>query len=138
MHDERIKQELKDAGVTRFGMKKFAVKYLPKIIHKNEHIHGVVYGRYGEKTGSLTLVEGMLVATDRRIIFLDHKPGFTSTDEITYDVVSGVRANTAFFTAVTLHTRIGDYTIRFANPKCAETFIDYVGERRLESAKSSS
>ena len=133
MHEERIKQELKDAGVTRFGMLKFAVKDLPSIIHKKEHINGVVYGRYGEKTGSLTLVEGMLVATDHRIIFVDHKPGYTSTDEITYDVVSGVKKTTAVFSAVTLHTRIGDYTIRFANSRCAAIFVRYVEKRRLES-----
>lgn len=132
MHEERIKEELRRAGVTRFGMLKFAVKYLPKVIHKDEHIHGVVYGRYGEKTGSLTLVEGILIATNRRIIFLDHKPGYTSTDEVTYDVVSGVKVSKAFFSAVTLHTRIGDYTIRFANSRCASIFVSYVERRRLE------
>ena len=137
MHEQRVKQELKAVGVTRFGFMKFAINYLPKIIHKDEHIHGVVYGRYGEKTGSLTLVEGMLVATDHRIIFVDHKPGYTSTDEITYEVVSGIKTNKAFFSAVTLHTRIGDYTIGFANSRCAAKFTRYVEKRRLESNKKS-
>src|SRR3990167_8935521 len=101
MHEQRVKQELKAVGVTRFGFMKFAIKYLPKIIHKKEHIKGVVYGRYGEKTGSLTLVEGMLIATDHRIIFLDHKPGYTSEDELTYEMIAGIQTSRAFFTAVT-------------------------------------
>jgi len=130
-HRQRIKNELIAVGVTRFGLKKFAVKYLPEIIHNEEHIKGVVYGRYKENGGP-ALNEGILIATDLRIIFLDHKPGFTKTDEITYDVVSGIKRTMAIFSAVTLHTRVGDFTIRFANSKCAAIFTKYVEKRRLE------
>ncbi len=131
-HKKRIDQELKAVGVTSFGMKKFAVRYLPKLIHENEHIGGVVYGRYVGKNGGVALNEGMLVATNLRVIFLDHKPGYTEEDEISYDVVSGINRTTAIFSAVTLHTRLGDYTIRFANSKCAEIFVRYVEEIQLE------
>ena len=131
-HKQRVNDELIAAGVTWFGMKKFAVKYLPKVIHENEHIGGVVYGRYKDKTGSLSFNEGMLIATDRRVIFLDHKPGYTKVDELTYAVVSGINKITAIFSAVTLHTRLGDFTIRFANSKCATQIVSYVEERRLE------
>ncbi len=129
-------KELKAAGVTRYGMKKFAVKYLPKIIHEKEHVHGVIYGRYADNEGSLTLNEGVLVATDKKIIFVDHKPGFTNTDEITYDVVSGIKKTTALFSAVSLHTRLGDYSFRFINPKCANTFVAYVEKKRLEASNN--
>jgi hypothetical protein len=80
-HEERIKQELTVAGVTNYGFRKFAVHYLPKIIHNNEHVGGIVYGRYTPKKGGNKWNEGMLIATNLRIIFLDHKPGFTDTDE---------------------------------------------------------
>ena len=134
MHEERIKKELQSVGVTPYGMKKFVIKYLPKVIHKDEHIFGVVYGRYKDKQGTITLNEGMLVATDKRIIFIDHKPGFTDMDEVTYDAVSGIKLTQAVFTAVILHTKIDNYEIRFANPKCANVFVRYVEQRRLESA----
>lgn len=134
----RIRRELKDAGVTAFGMAKFAAKYLPNILHESEHIKGAVYGRYTEGDGLLRWVEGMLVATDRRVIFLDRKPGFGSMDELTYDVVSGVQKSYAWpFAAITLHTRLGNYTIRFANKKCIDIFIHYVEKRRLQSIKGS-
>ncbi len=134
-HEQRIKNELKAAGVTSFGMKKFAIKYLPKVIHKNEHVKGIVYGRYNDNSGA-ALNEGVLIATDLRVIFLDHKPGFTKKEEITYDVVSGVKITSALFSAVTLHTRLGDFTVRFANSKCAAIFVSYVEERRLETIKN--
>lgn len=134
-HEKRIQQELKLAGVSKFGMRKFTVKYLPKIIHKNEHVKGVVYGRYNDNSG-MPLNEGALVATDLRIIFLDHKPGFTRTDEITYEVVSGITTITTLFSSVSLHTKLGDFVVRFANSKCAAIFVSYVEERRLETVKN--
>lgn len=135
---QRIQQELKAVGVTAFGRLKFASRFLPQVLHENEHIRGVVYGRYAEGTGLLRWVEGMLIATDRRIIFLDRKPGFESLDELTYDVVSGVQKSYAWpFASVTLHTRIGNYTLRFANKVCIDTFMHYVEKRRLESINGS-
>jgi len=132
MHEERIKEEIRAAGVTKYGMLKFSIRYLPKIIHENEHIGGVVYGRYKDKEGSLAFNEGMLVATDRRIIFLDHKPGFTDMDEVSYSVLSGARMTTALFTSIVLRTKAGDYALSFTNPKCARNFIRYVEDKRLE------
>jgi hypothetical protein len=131
-HTERVMEEIRAAGVTGFGMKKFGIRHIPTIIHKDEHVKGVVYGRYREQNGP-AYSEGILIATDRRIIFLDHKPGFTKSDEITYDIVSGVKITKAVFSAVTLHTRLGDFSLRFANAKCVRNFVRYVEERRLET-----
>lgn len=134
-HNERIKGELKAAGATSFGMSKFASKFLPSIIHDDEHVKAIVYGRYRESSGMLSLSSGMLVATERRVIFLDHKPGYTSVDEISYEVVAGVRETSAgLFSTVTLHTRVADYTIRYANPKGIQKFIHYIESRKLETA----
>ena len=130
----RIRQELRAAGVTSYGLAKFASRYLPNILHPEEHIMGAVYGRYAQGQGPLAWTEGMLVATDRRILFIDHKPGFSTLDEVTYDVVSGVKKVSAWpFSSVTLHTRLGDYTLRFANTICIDNFIHYIEERRLET-----
>lgn len=133
-HQRRIERELREAGVGRFGSLKFAMRYLHKIIHPNEHVYGVVYGRYREAEGMPAWEEGTLVATDRRVLFLDRKPGYLKADDITYDVVSGVEASKAWiFSAVTLFTKVGEFTIRFARANCAEIFVRYVEKRRLES-----
>jgi general stress protein 26 len=127
-HTQRINAELKAAGMSNYGLIKLDTSYLPKIIHKNEHIKGVVYGRIDK-----TIDAGMLVATDMRVIFLDCKPFYKNWDEITYEVVAGVK--TTFigpFAGVVLHTRVKDYTLRFVNIKCAKIFDKYI-EGYIES-----
>lgn len=126
------KEQLKAVGVTNYGMKKFAIKYLSNIIRDDETIKGVVYGRYHEGSGFLTLEEGTLIATDRRVIFLDHKPGFSNFEEITYDMVGGVRHQRfASFNTIVLHTRMGDFTVAYTNPKCSKIFTEYIESRRI-------
>ncbi len=130
---QRIGRELDEVGVTMYGRAKFACRLLPQIIHDNEHIGGAVYGRYSTGDNLLKWNEGMLIATNKRIIFLDHKPGFEALDELTYDVVSGMQKVYAWpFTSFTLHTRICNYSLRYVNQKCVDAFMHYVENRRLE------
>lgn len=123
---KRIAQELRNAGVTKYGLLKMAARYLPNIIHGDEHIQGVIYGRSPEG-------RAMIVATDHRVIFIDKKPLFINFDELTYDVVSGVSYGQSWmFMSVTLHTRLKDYTLSFVNPKCAHYFVRFIEANRLE------
>lgn len=125
-HVKRIRSELVKVGMTSYGLMKSETRHLPEHIHEDEHIGGVVYGRY--ERGS-----GMIVATDKRILFLDYKLFFQSTDEIKYDVVSGVSVNKQDGTAgVVLHTRLGDYKLRFVNLKCANHFLHYIQGKAVE------
>lgn len=126
-HAERVMREMRELGASSFGLRRFAARYLPHIIHPDERLGGIVYGRSGE--GAV-----MLVATDRRVIYLDKKPFFVSEDEITYDIVSGVSYGyTTFSATVKLHTRIGDYEVHTFNRKCAEQFVEFIEERCLEN-----
>ncbi len=126
-HTKRITEELIAVGVTRHGLAKSESRLLPRIMHDDEHIGGVIYGQIGGG------VSAMLIATDHRVVFLDKQLLFTTTDELTYDVVSGVRSSTAGpFTSVVLHTRITDYTFRYVNSNCAKIFIKYIESKRLE------
>ncbi len=128
-HIDRIKNELKKVGITQYGLSKMESQSLPTIIHEDEHIGGVVYGK--SKVGSV-----MLVATDRRLIYLDRKPFFNTMDELTYDVVSGVKVNhVGVFSSVVLHTKVADFSLRFVNKKCVNIFAKYIESRRLEAGK---
>ncbi len=123
---KRIRNELKAAGVGPIGILTPESRHLAKILHPDEHIGGAVYGLY---PGGLA----WLVATSHRIMFMDHKPFYTTTDEMTYDVVIGVQSTRAGpFNAVILRTRVNNYMVRFANPKSARIFIDFIETRRLE------
>jgi hypothetical protein len=127
----RVKQELKAVGVTWYGMQKFAIRYLPEIIGMSEHICGAVYGRYADNGGNLKFNAGLLVATNKRVIFLDHKPGYTRMDEIAYDAVGGVELSTVVKSTVKVKSAAGDYQISYANPRCSKTFVDYVDKKRM-------
>jgi general stress protein 26 len=125
-HEERIKQELVAAGMSKYGMLKGETRHLPAIIHEDEHIGAFVYGR-AENAG------GMLVATNLRLLYLDHKLFFKKTDEISYDVVSGVSFNKqGDFASITVHTRLGDFTLRYVNVANANHFVHYIENIQIE------
>lgn len=124
-HQQRVKDELAKAGMTSYGQHKLASRYLPSIIDNDEHIEAVVYGHAGVGLA-------MLIATNLRILYVEKRPLFTSTDELSYEVVVGIRhIKAGLFPAVELHTRMGNYTLTYVNPKCASNFTKYI-ERRIE------
>ena len=126
-HSQRVKAELLKAGMTTYGLLKGESRHLPSIIHKNEHIYGVVYGRSDKGSA-------MIVATDRRVLYLDHKILFNKSDELTYDVVSGVSINKqGGYAGIVLHTRLGDFTLKFVNIICAQRFVKYIESRQIET-----
>lgn len=125
-HEDRVKQELIAAKMTKHGLRKSESHQLPEIIHKNEHIGGVVYGH--NEQGSC-----MLVATDKRVIYLHTMPLFKANEELTYDVVSGFALNTqGVVNSIVLHTKVKDISLRYVNRQCALHFKDYLESRRLE------
>ncbi len=128
-HRERVKAALKDVGVGKLGIVSQEGRYLPRIIHQDETIGGAVYGWLnGESV--------MLIATDRRVLFIDKKPLFIHEDEITYDVVSGVSfSHAGLGSLITLHTRIRDYAVRTYNQKALQIFVDYIEKRCLDSTE---
>lgn len=128
-HKKRMKAELLAAGATRYGLVKNETRRLPELIHEDEHIGAAVNGR--SESGAV-----MLVATDKRLLYLDFKSFYSSVDEITYDVVSGVMHHTqGLFSNIIVHTRVGDYNLRFVNNKQGQKFVKYLESKRLEKSQ---
>lgn len=124
---KRVKDELWRAGVTQYGLLKGESRHLHNIVHDDETINGVVYGR--TDNGS-----AMIVATNKRVLYLDHRILFNKSEVITYEVVSGVSVNEqSGYAGVVLHTRIRDFRLRFVNLKCARKFAKYIDARRIIS-----
>ena len=124
-HVERVRMELMQAGATLYGLLKAESRYLPHVIHPDEHVYAVVYGHHNSSLA-------MLIATDRRVIYLDKKPMATFMDEVTYDVVSGVELDIhTFFATVTLHTAVKNYVMRYVNIHCADKFTSFIEEQRV-------
>lgn len=125
-HEDLVKEQLVDAGITKNGLRRSEAKYLPHILHPDEFIGGAVFGRHPDGFA-------LLVATDRRVIFLDTKPLFVNEDEISYDIVSGVsRGSVGIATTVTLHTRLKDFPVKTLNRQSAEKFVQYIEARKVE------
>lgn len=122
----RVWQELRALGMSRAALYTMESRHLPRLIHDDEHIGGVAYGWIN---GSFA----MLVATNLRVIFLDKKPLFVSTDEISYNVVAGVEYGSVGFGAtVTLHTRVRDFVLHTLNERSSRGFVRYLETRAVE------
>lgn len=126
LNKARIYTELRRVGISNWGLQKSEVQYLPQLLHANETIGGVVQGH--SKDGGV-----MLVATDRRIMYIDTKPLFKKCEDISYEVVSGITLEwVALSGTLILHTRMGDEQIRTTNSRAAAKFKAYVEERSIE------
>jgi len=126
-NNKRVTAELRDAGLSYFAMNSMEARYLPHLIHPDEHIEGAVFGY--QEVGFV-----LLVATNWRVIFLDRKPLFTNTDEVHYKVVSGVVNNhAAFGTTVILHTRVKEFRVLTLNRPSAKKFVNYIETRCMEN-----
>lgn len=124
-HAKQIKRQLRGLGAVGYDLILPETSVLPIVLRPNEIIEGIVYGRYTQHAMEGTTVgRGALVATNRRVFLLDHKPLYLKCDEVAYETVSGVKySRTGLIGTVTLHTRVGDITVRTFNQRCAHSFV---------------
>lgn len=120
---EAVFRALRLLGADQYDLLLPETHSLPHLMKPGETPLGIVYGRYW-LGGKRARGRGLLVATDKRILFLDKKPLYLYYDEVTYDVVSGVMYGHAGpASSVTLNTRNGDIRIRTFNGACARQFV---------------
>lgn len=125
-HAQKINKDIKNLGAVMYNMWLPETQVLPYIIHPDEQILGLVYGRYQQVEGDV-IGRGVLVATPERVLLIDKKPLFTKTAEISYRVISAVTYSKVLFMGnVTIHTRMGKINVRTFNQKCAYNFIEAV------------
>lgn len=119
-------RRLRQLGISWWSTHMSEARYLPRLLHPDEELGGVLYGWSG--VGRI-----MLVATDRRIIYLDCKPLFVKSEDITYDVVAGITMEwLGPRGTLILHTRLGDFAVQTTNHGAAQIFHDYIDKRCIE------
>lgn len=134
VYAEDVVQRLRELGAVWYDLILPETRYLPTVIHPDETILGVVYGRY-RRSVNATIGRGILVATDQRLLLVDRKPLFTNVDEFAYDAVGGVNYSHAVLAGtVTVHAAGGDIKLRTFNDKCAHIFTGAV-ENQLHMVK---
>lgn len=121
-----LHKRLQELGAMRYNLALPETHNLPLVLHHNERIRGIVYGRYRQDDSNV-VGRGVLVITDKRILLLDKKPLYLRCDELTHDSISGVSYSKAGPAGtVTLHTRFGNVKVRTFNTKCALSFVEAV------------
>lgn len=134
-HAARVRKELRESGLIPISFIHLTSGYIPTIIRPDEHIKAAVYGHHRTGVGIFGYEVGLLIATDKRILYIVHRPGFTTMDEMNRDYITGVTMIKAgIFASVTLYTRLANYVISFARPKAAKHFVETV-ERMSVSPK---
>jgi hypothetical protein len=133
---EQIKAALIAVGADRYDLWLPETHRLAAIIHADERIVGIVYGRYTQ-AGEKVTGRGALVATTQRILLLDKKPMYERFDEISYGIVSAVSYTKAGIAGtVILHTRMGDISVRTLNKLCAQNFVEAIESKLFASGDS--
>ncbi|MBC7546780.1 PH domain-containing protein [Candidatus Saccharibacteria bacterium] len=130
---EEIDRVLKSLGADRYDLLLPETHTLASILHPDEQIIGIVYGKYRIQNNPQS-GRGALVATSNRVLLIDKKPLFEKIDEMTYQVISGVTySKVSIAGTVTLHSRVGDIAIRTLNHKCARSFLEAIEARVLKN-----
>jgi hypothetical protein len=128
-HAVQIRKRLAEVGVGYFGLTSPEAHYLPHIIHPDEIIEGAVYGR-----SAAGIV--MMVATDRRIIYLDKKPLFIEEEEVVYEAVGGIsHGHLGLGSVVFISTRMKNYRVQTSNERSASIFVEAIEKRCVEHIK---
>lgn len=137
IHKEHINHDLRRLGAVEYDMILPETSALPLIIHPDEHITGIVFGRYHLSTSDY-IGRGALVATDHRLMLVDKKPLFLRCDEIGYHAVSAIGYHKAAIgLTVALHTKLADIYLRTFNRQCAKNFVEYVERKIFEAQRLS-
>lgn len=124
-HKERIRRELRDLGVSWWGMLYGECRYLHTIVRDKESVEAVTYGRHAGN-------RALLVATNQRLIYIDKKPLYTHIDEITYEVIGGVSFSQGIiYGELVLHSNVDDYHLKVFNKKCGLWMRKYIEQRCL-------
>jgi hypothetical protein len=123
---KHIDDQLRQAGLKWWGFLISETKALPALLFDDEIIYGVLCGQSSK--GYVALV-----ATDRRILYIDKKPLYLKTEDISYSVINSVTLEWVGLKGIViLHTRVGDYRIRTTNRAAADIFHQYIRSRSVD------
>ena len=120
-HKVRVMGELREAGFSDYQLGHSEVRQLFEIIENDEHVMAAIYGRVRLRGVAI------IVATDKRVIYLDHIPFLDTLDEFNYMSISGISYSANGISwSVTIHTNLGDHTLANVKTSLAKKFTNYI------------
>ena len=84
---DEIKDTIKKFGMSSAWLVKQEVAALPSVLWEDETIAGAVQGRYNDRAG-------LLVATQRRLIFIDKGWASLRVEDFLYDRITSIQYST--------------------------------------------
>jgi len=116
---DTIRNQMLERGLNPWDLMRSETHHLEEVLFDNEYIVAAVSGR------TKNMGSALLLMTNLRVIYLNQIPLFTDIDEIGYGTISGVTLDTSKWSAVlTLHTALGDFTIRTFNIRSSRSFAN--------------
>ena len=132
-HKARIKRQLHKLGADRHELQLPETNMLPLVVRADERIQGIVFGTYKQATLARPLHgRGALVATDQRVLLIDHKPLYIRCDELSYSSVSAVSyRKVGFGGTIVLHNSLGDISLQTMNQNGVDMFVAAIEDGML-------
>lgn len=119
--------ELRDAGFSTLQLHSAESRKLVEIIEIDEHIMAAIFGHVSP--GGTAII----VATSKRVIYINHHLFMDDLDEFNYVAISGISYSTnGFFWSVTLHSGLDDRTLGCIKGVQAKKFISYIESLCIE------
>jgi hypothetical protein len=127
VHEQRVRQELKQVGFTPFGLGRPEIGYLVEQVDVDESIKAASYGR--DESGSM-----MCIATERRLIVLRGMQGYVLSEEYQYDEITGISYYGGVMATIIVHMKTDTIRIHTFNHHSAQAFVSFIEERCLDAA----
>lgn len=118
-----IKDQLRACGARANILTKAETRCLPTIIYPGETIRAFVYGSHPAGFG-------MMVATDRRLLYVNKAFFDTKVDEVLYVSVAAVEYDLGIrYGKLKIYTRAKDFEFKFINKRYLRPFVTFVNEQ---------
>lgn len=120
---ESIKAQLRFIGAGKFILARGEIRELPGILWDDEQILKVAYGIHEGGTG-------LLLATDKRLLFVDKRFFHLRCDEIPYDFIMGAKFKLGMFTGtLIIPSRVSDLELKGIPKRQAREFAEFIDEK---------
>jgi len=128
--DEKIVENLKELNIDNYSsfMGRMEIAELPKILSTNEKMFNIIQGRYNGGNG-------ILVATNRRLIFIDKSLLRLKVTDFPLDKVGSIQCDTQMFGAMIKIQNSGNNSAKITQVKedMARKFCQTVNDKIAES-----
>lgn len=123
---DEIKKQLRAVGASSYELQKPEIPELVKLLHHDETIQSFVLGFYDSGYG-------MLVATSKRLLFVDKMFVGLKVEDLPYSTLNAIEHDLGWvFARVKVISRAGEFHFRWVKKSHATNFYHFVDKKILQ------